>query len=323
MNWKERERETETEKRKERESQKWNGQERQRNGYVLGGPHAAHEGEVPHTSQNLAWRRLEEVSFTILVDNLPLSVTRSWLWQLFGYEGKMVDVFLSRKRRKNNHQPLAFVRFAKQHEAKKAIMNLHESVIRGCKIKVSMAEFKRKEDIKRDQAAFRPSFKRLAESKNGAINQGMSYKDVLNKTQTAPGDGKKAIVKTKDKEKVDDEEKYDRTRVVYGKVDKIMVRELARSIVGENLMEAKLRKTFLLFESIRALGAYNALITFATKEDMAKTMNEGGSVLREYFDNLCIWIDEKVCQTRRVWVECFGMPIHAWSSANPRKIAEI
>lgn len=39
----------------------------------------------------------------------------------------------------------AFVRFTKLYEAKKAIKNLHETEIRGCNIKVSLAEFKRKE----------------------------------------------------------------------------------------------------------------------------------------------------------------------------------
>ena len=88
-------------------------------------------------------------------------------------------------------------------------------------------------------------------------------------------------------------------------------------------METKLRGSFLPFEIIRAMGAYKALITFASKEDMDDTMKEEGSVLREYFDELRIWTNEEICQTRRVRIECFGMPIHAWSSENLKKIAEL
>ena len=32
---------------------------------------------------------------------------------------------------------------------------------------------------------------------------------------------------------------------------------------------------------------------------------------------------EEICQTRRVWIECWGLPIHAWSEINLSKIKEV
>ena len=153
---------------------------------------------------------------------------------------------------------------------------------------------------------------------------------MLKDTQAASGRSPKTTVKKKDKDKVVEEENYEKTRVVYSEVEKNIVGEFERSIIGETLfpmdivlIEAKLRGTFLPFESIRTMGAYKALINFASKEDMYETMKEGVSVLREYFDELRIWANEEVCQTRRVWLEYFGMPLHAWSIENLRKIAEL
>ena len=82
-----------------------------------------------------------------------------------------------------------------------------------------------------------------------------------------------------------------------------IVEELDRSIVAKSLypididlMEAKLRGTFLPFDAIRAMGAYKALITFPSKEERDETIKEGGNVLSEYFDELRIWSKEEVYQ---------------------------
>ena len=40
------------------------------------------------------FRRLEETSFTIFVDNLPSSLTKAWSYQLFKFEGKVVDIYI-------------------------------------------------------------------------------------------------------------------------------------------------------------------------------------------------------------------------------------
>ena len=71
------------------------------------------------------------------------------------------------------------------------------------------------------------------------------------------------------------------------------------------------------------MGAYKVLITFPSKEDMEETVKERGNILSEYFEELRVWTEEEVCQTRRLWVECLGMPLQAWSDENLRKIAAV
>ena len=70
-----------------------------------------------------AWRRLEAISFTVFVDNLPKDMSKGWLWQIFQFEGEVVDIFMSWKKRKSSTSPFAFVRFSKMPKQPLEIYN--------------------------------------------------------------------------------------------------------------------------------------------------------------------------------------------------------
>ena len=64
--------------------------------------------------------------------------------------------------------------------------------------------------------------------------------------------------------------KCEKTKVVYGDVNRELVKELERSAVGESLhpieiqtFEARLRGDFLSIEKVRKWSAYKSLITFS------------------------------------------------------------
>ena len=136
-------------------------------------------GSDVHT--DVAWRRLEHVSHTLFVDNLPHSMSRDWLWQLFHHEGKVVDVYVSWKKRKATSTPFAFVRFAHLADAQKAIQNMNGLEIRGMKLEVSMAEHKRCETI--PSAGARTDNGRAISGANqftrNLFSQKRSYKEIL------------------------------------------------------------------------------------------------------------------------------------------------
>ena len=93
--------------------------------------------------KEVAWKRLEAISHTVFEDNLPSAMTKAWLWQIFQFGGKVVDVFMSWKKRRTSQTLFAFVRFSKLMDAQLAIKNLNEIEIRGCKVLVTMAEYRR------------------------------------------------------------------------------------------------------------------------------------------------------------------------------------
>ena len=79
-------------------------------------------------------------------------MTRDWLWQLFHYEGKVVDVFVYWKKRRGGSPPFVFVRFAFLADAQKAIQNMNGLEVKGKKLIVSMVDHKLSETIPRATA---------------------------------------------------------------------------------------------------------------------------------------------------------------------------
>ena len=53
---------------------------------------------------------------------------------------------------------------------------------------------------------------------------------------------------------------------------------------------------------------------------MEEALKEHSNVLCRYFEEVRPWSLEEVCQTWKMWVECFGLPLQAWSLDNLRKI---
>ena len=134
---------------------------------------------------------------------------------------------------------------------------------------------------------------------------------------------------THSRPKLQEETKYEKTKVVYGDIHQGLWEELQRSVVGETLipinynsLSLKLRKTCPTVCDVRNLGAYKVLVTLASKEDKDQILKEEGGPLRDSFVEIRDWTIEETCQTRRVWVECFGIPPHAWTLHNFRNIAE-
>ena len=90
-----------------------------------------------------SFKKLEESLFTIFFDSLPSSMSKAWLYQIFNLEGKVVDIYISRKVRKISTQSFAFVRYKSREEALRAVRNLDGVEIRGNLMVVKEAEFKR------------------------------------------------------------------------------------------------------------------------------------------------------------------------------------
>ena len=89
-----------------------------------------------------------------------------------------------------------------------------------------------------------------------------------------------------------------------------------------NSLFMKLRKTCPVVCDVRNLGAYKVLVTLVSKEDKDQIMKEERGPLRGSFARVRDWTIQETCQTRRVWVECFGIPPHAWVLHNFRKITK-
>ena len=70
-------------------------------------------------------------------------MSSSWLRSIFEREGRVDDVFISKKIRKFKKDALGFVRFRSCQDVVNAIINLNGFLVRGLRLRVSMATFKR------------------------------------------------------------------------------------------------------------------------------------------------------------------------------------
>ncbi|MED6222335.1 hypothetical protein PIB30_063349 [Stylosanthes scabra] len=96
-------------------------------------------------------RNMEANTVRVFVDNLPRNTMVRWLWNIFGKEGKIVDIFLQRKERKWNPLRFAFVRFETRTEEHTAIRRLHGQEFWECNLALSEAKYRKNEerDLKR------------------------------------------------------------------------------------------------------------------------------------------------------------------------------
>ena len=73
---------------------------------------------------------------------------------------------------------------------------------------------------------------------------------------------------------------------------------------------------------IRDLGKFSFLLTMESKEAKEKLKLDGQGCLSQWFSSINDWMEEDVCQSRRIWLEIVGIPIQLWNQQNIRKIAK-
>lgn len=62
---------------------------------------------------------------------------------------------------------------------------------------------------------------------------------------------------------------------------------------------------------VKPLGPYKTLITFESVQDKEDALNQGVECMLNHFAEVRKWSSEEFNQTRRVWIECLGLPLHA------------
>ncbi|XVF31073.1 hypothetical protein REPUB_Repub16aG0114000 [Reevesia pubescens] len=96
--------------------------------------------------------------FAVFVNNLPLKADSRWIAKVFNRFGKVVDVFVPKKRSRWGRK-IGFVRFGSLVEARRAIWNLNGVFFLDYKIGVNLARFNprntywRKVEVHNDSAS--------------------------------------------------------------------------------------------------------------------------------------------------------------------------
>ncbi|MED6110634.1 hypothetical protein PIB30_044767 [Stylosanthes scabra] len=89
------------------------------------------------------WIVIDRSTHSAFVDNLPIHITKRFLFREFGFHGNVVDAFVSRERRQGNKCVFAFIRFDSKGGAVRVIENLDGSYIAGKGMIVKEAHVRR------------------------------------------------------------------------------------------------------------------------------------------------------------------------------------
>ncbi|XP_020969683.1 uncharacterized protein LOC110268122 [Arachis ipaensis] len=96
-----------------------------------------------------------------------------------------------------------------------------------------------------------------------------------------------------------------------------LVRSLVESTlkpIGLQSLKMAICKNIPQVVEVREIGACKVLVTFDTTKHAAETFTFKLDRMLQFFHKVRRWEESEWCETRRVWLECYGVPLHVWSS---------
>ncbi|XLR27614.1 hypothetical protein S83_055514, partial [Arachis hypogaea] len=90
--------------------------------------------------------------------------------------------------------------------------------------------------------------------------------------------------------------------------------------MGAILLNELSRKAWPHVVKICELGRYKALLIFESTKSVEEALEGCGDGRWQFFHSMCRWNDQERSVRRRVWIECSGVPLHAWSEDTFRAI---
>ncbi|KAE8689082.1 hypothetical protein F3Y22_tig00110944pilonHSYRG00088 [Hibiscus syriacus] len=223
---------------------------------------------------------------SLFIKNLPEKIYWKRLGYIFGTHGRVMDVFIPKKRNLNGVR-FGFVRYATIEEAMRVISNMNGSRIDGSKIGVSFVKFK-------------PRHSYWRKSSTSVLRKSGLEDDSRNNLYKVEG-----VI---DKEKL---QVLSNCLVGWCK-DFVKIGHLARQmqakgITGYTLMRAAGNSILMIFEDNASLRSVE---------------NDKSNILAEWFSIVEAWSESLVMECRRVWLVCEGVPFHTWNWDTFKNIAE-
>ncbi|MED6145794.1 hypothetical protein PIB30_028554 [Stylosanthes scabra] len=270
------------------------------------------------------FKSLEQRTFTVFVDNLWQHTNLQWIWEVFSREGEVVDVYLSRKNRRSSPWRFAFVRYAYNNHALRAVRNLNGLKVNKVQISVSEAKYGRANQLEQYEM---PKYKENMVRENKELGLKMTkeqngvrkFKDVLTGESTK---NENQVYNWRPKKN-----SQMNLGEVQGIIDEEMKEKLSSSIVGELVVPVKMEELApKLFHDwhtlveVKSIGPFQVLMVFDSEESMREALNS--YFLLNHFGEIRAWEAMEMNRSRTVWIEIFGMPLHGWCEENFRRVAE-
>lgn len=260
---------------------------------------------------------------TLFVDNLPISIKKIWIYNLFTKFGKIEDIFLPNKRSKITNMQFGFVRFNNRKEAVTAAVNTNHQWYWGQKLVVHTAKFTKatqltkamkKKWIYKVKNPKEVEAKSKPDREKGFVDDAQAHDKPISGNidfQVCRGAGKANI------------HHYLRNIHIHptgnGWLMRSAVAKIRKLLSPNDLLEV-FRKENTPIEHIKAMGGRYVIITFLNSESRDVIIKENW--LSIWFESIKPWSGECAMEERFVWLSCYGMPLNGWSVPNFKLIGD-
>ena len=235
--------------------------------------------------------------FTVFVDNLSYNLDRFGLKGIFQRAGYVRVTFIPAKLSRSRKR-FGFVRFGCKVDAEKSIIRLNGITVRGFQIRVCRARFG---NGGRGVGVNEASKQELKMESRKVWRAKRSSADRLNQSQ------------------------QDVVATVKGEQNGVFLEWLNRSLIcaSNDSWDLEVLSQALVevgCSKVRALSKYQFVLTFQSSEQKVIAL-QNHAILVDWFHEVKEWSIYEVCESRRFWLEVFGVPPHGWTLKNFESLA--
>ncbi|KAI3510537.1 hypothetical protein L1887_17605 [Cichorium endivia] len=265
-------------------------------GTVRGNPY---RGSAEYRQSKVNYRYQGKV-VSYMFFNFPTNTNVEKLWSLFRRFGKVLDIYMARKKLRNGKE-FGFVRFSQVEAPRRLEAELNGAWIGMFKLRVFPAWRKEDKMESNGRSGSQWNEPNKHQVKRETIRDDRTYREVVQgmKIWRSLSDGLKVKPKM--------EEGLEWLEVEVDRCPKLE-EKLSMSLLGS-------------VKKWRFLGGLDILLECSSRaeaEGIVKKLDHG---LREWVKELRFWSEDYVIQSRLTWIKLFGLPVDAWNGRNFHKIA--
>ncbi|CAO2814203.1 unnamed protein product [Amaranthus hypochondriacus] len=260
---------------------------------------------------------------TLFVDGLPQGISSEWLGDMFSQCGRVVDVYVSRKKRTATVAQFGFVRFKDRKCAEEAMDKLNGELIKGRKMYVSMAKYEKGGHFGLKPPRQQPKPPQRSLIRRSATRDSRKYVEVV-RGVTPTMENRSVFenrVQQRAREPMSVTLKMGESETVAQRLQKAVVVQVGNRYELREAAE-RVANMELPIASLSAISPKELILFFDNEEDIEGAIN-GDSPLRILGENVHRWDEKEFQQERIVWVECTGIHPKWWSYENTVKLGEV
>ncbi|WJX76281.1 hypothetical protein P8452_59720 [Trifolium repens] len=282
------------------------------------------EGPRENGKRKGYWKMVDHISTSFFFTNFPEELVWGDLWKLFSKYGSVCDVFIPKKVDKWGRK-FGFVKFKEVLDVEALSKNLEDVWWEKFKLKVNKARFEKGDIRVKDSAEENPSQRPLP-GNNLLVSDTVSFKQLL----LGKGDNSKGDVETQGE---GGRKKYRvasmaDVRPLEIHVQDNTVRLLNQSRVGffRETMDFQTFYDRLIMEGqneVKAtyMGGNMVLLQCSCERELLEVMKFNKQWWDCCFSKISPWKPRFVSECREIWIQIYGIPLHAWEEGTFKMVA--